>query len=159
MARFRYSMQSILDIKEKMESQARQEFASARTALGREENILSQLQQRREQYELQAIEMQQKGKTLDLKQMKESRLAIANMDEKINSQKVRVKAAENQLEVVRNQLTEVIMERKTHEKLKEKAYLAFLEEEKKKEGKSIDELTSYVHGQKEIKRDRSSVMV
>ena len=33
MARFRYSMQSILNIKMKMETQAKQEFSTARAAL------------------------------------------------------------------------------------------------------------------------------
>ena len=37
MARFRYSMQSILNIKLKLETQAKQEFSAARAALDREE--------------------------------------------------------------------------------------------------------------------------
>ena len=34
MARFRYSLQNILNIKEKMETQAKQEFGAALAALG-----------------------------------------------------------------------------------------------------------------------------
>ena len=40
------------------------------------------------------------------------------------------------------------MERKTHETLKEKDFDAFLMEEKRQEGKEIDELTSYTYGQR-----------
>ena len=40
------------------------------------------------------------------------------------------------------------MERKTHEALRDKAFEQFLEEEKKNEGKEVDELTSYTYGQR-----------
>ncbi len=40
------------------------------------------------------------------------------------------------------------MERKTHEKLKEKAFEEFLMEEKRQESKEIDQLTSYTYGQR-----------
>ena len=44
MARFRYRMQSILDIKLKMETQAKQEFAAAQQRLNEEEEKLAALQ-------------------------------------------------------------------------------------------------------------------
>ena len=43
MARFRYRMQSILDIKLKMETQAKQEFAAAQQRLNEEEEKLAAL--------------------------------------------------------------------------------------------------------------------
>ena len=51
MARFRYSMQSILDIKLKMENQAKQEFSAARAALDEEEAKLQRLFDRKREYE------------------------------------------------------------------------------------------------------------
>ena len=51
-----------------------------------------------------------------------------------------------------------ISARKTHETLKEKAFQQFLADEKKQEGKEVDELTSYTYGQRK-KDDRSSVMI
>ena len=85
-------------------------------------------------------------------------MAILCMDEYIAAQQVRVKAAEKTLEEARERLTEVMMERKTHETLKEKAFQQFLADEKKQEGKEVDELTSYTYGQRK-KDDRSSVVV
>ena len=41
-----------------------------------------------------------------------------------------------------------MQERKMHEKLKEKALLQFLDEEKAAEAKVVDELTSYTYGQR-----------
>lgn len=46
------------------------------------------------------------------------------------------------------ELTEVMMERKTHETLREQAFQAFLQEENKAENKTVDELVSYTYGQK-----------
>lgn len=158
MARFRYSMQSVLDIKEKMENQAKQEFSAARAALDTEEERMQYYVHRKEMYEADAREMQQMGAGLNLKKMKENRTAISIMDGEIDAQRLRVKAAENQLEQARIHLTEVMMERKTHERLKERAMQVFLEEEKRQESKAVDELTSYTYGQKEKKQDRSSVM-
>ena len=40
MAKFRYRMQSILEIKKKLEEQAKNEFAAARAALNEEEDKL-----------------------------------------------------------------------------------------------------------------------
>ena len=54
MAKFIYRMQSILDIKMKMETQAKQEFAQAKLALDREEETMERLKKRRQEYEEEA---------------------------------------------------------------------------------------------------------
>ena len=51
MAKFFYRMQNILDIKEKLETQAKNEYAIANAALNEEEEKLSALINRREEYE------------------------------------------------------------------------------------------------------------
>ena len=48
MARFRYRMQSILDIKLKMETQAKQEFAAAQLRLNEEDERLAALRERKD---------------------------------------------------------------------------------------------------------------
>ena len=54
MAKFVYRMQSILDVKLKMEEQARQAFATAKTKLDEEQAKLEQLQKRKAGYEQRA---------------------------------------------------------------------------------------------------------
>ena len=49
MAKFKYRMQSILNVKMKLEVQAKQEFASAQAALSREEEKLNRLAARKNQ--------------------------------------------------------------------------------------------------------------
>ena len=54
MAKFKYRMQSILNVKMKLEVQAKQEFASAQAALNREEEKLNRLAARKKDYEEEA---------------------------------------------------------------------------------------------------------
>ncbi len=146
MAGFRYRMQSILDIKLKMETQAKQEFAQAKIALDREEEALEQLKLRKQEYERKAQELL--SGRLDVLEIAATREAIERMDEYIAAQLVRIKKAERILEEARIKLTNVMQDRKVHETLKEKAFEEFLMEEKQKESKEIDQLTSYTYGQK-----------
>ena len=146
MARFRYSMQSILNIKLKMETQAKQEFSAARAALDEEEERLQGLFDRKAGYEEEAAGLLEG--ILDLRAIEENKTAVLCMDNYIAEQRVQVAKAERNLEQARERLTEVMMERKTHETLKEKAFQQFLMDEKRQESKEIDELTSYTYGQK-----------
>ena len=53
---------------------------------------------------------------------------------------------EKEVEVAREHLNEAMKERKTFEKLKEKAFEKFVAEENQKEQKEVDELVSYRYG-------------
>lgn len=157
MARFHYSMQSILDIKLKMETQAKQDFSTARAALDKEEELLRQLIDRKRGYEARAAQLL--SGNLDLQEIEENKAAILSMDGFIADQRERVALAEERLEQARRRLTEVMQERKTHENLKEKAFEQFMTEENRREGKEVDELTSYVYGQRRSEKNRESAPV
>jgi len=147
-------MQSILNIKMKMETQAKQDFSTARAALDEEEERLRGLFERKSGYERAAAELL--AGVLNLRDIDANKRAILCMDDYIAAQQTKVAEAERNLERARERLTEVMMERKTHETLKEKAFQQFLMDEKRQESKEIDELTSYTYGQKK-KDDRSGV--
>ncbi len=132
-----------MNIKLKMENQARQEFASARARLDAEEEKLLALVRRKEEYEAEASELR-KG-TLDLLRMEENQAAVVVMDSYIAAQEAEVEKAENYLETQRAHLAELMMERKTFETLREKAFQQFLEDEKRAESKMVDELVSYTY--------------
>ena len=157
MARFRYSMQSILNIKLKMETQAKQEFSAARAALDEEEERLKALYDRKSSYEEMGVKLL--SGTLKLREINENKMAIRCMEDYIERQQINVNMAEENLERAREKLTEVRMERKTHETLKEKAFEAFLLEEKRQESKEIDQLTSYTYGQRRSEESARSVSV
>ncbi len=146
MAKFRYSLQSILDIKLKMETQAKQAFAAAKSALDDEEDALRQLFERKRGYEEKAKALL--SGSLNVREIEDNKKALLVLDGYIAEQKQRVALAEKRLEKARMELTEVMMERKTHETLREQAFQAFLQEENKAESKTVDELVSYTYGQK-----------
>ena len=146
MAKFQYRMQSILNIKLKMEEQAKMQFAQAQAKVNEEEAKLLKLKNRKSAYEQNLKELLLKK--LDLLKIDELQNAVMRMDEYIEAQKQEVDKAYRVLEKERQKLTEVMIERKSHEKLKENAFEQFLQDLNSAEGKEVDELTSYTYGQK-----------
>ncbi len=146
MARFRYKMQNILSIKEKMETQAKQSFADAKRRLDAELETLEELLIKKREIEKHAVEVLQGD--LDMHEIEDSQMARIIIDQKIAEQRTNISRAEIALENARSQLEEAVKERKTHEKLKEKQFDEFVREENRAESKTIDELTTYTYGQK-----------
>lgn len=146
MAKFIYRMQSILEIKLKMEDQARTEFATAKMHLDEEEEKLQYLKDRKAGYEQLGRELRKDG--LKVFEILENKEAIDRMEEFILVQLENVKRAERQLDEARLRLQEAMQESKTHEKLREKAFDEFVREENAREAKEVDELTSYTHSRR-----------
>lgn len=146
MSKFLYRMQNILNLKRKLEEQAKMEYGVARARLNEEEEKLARLQGRKADYEEEARSFLKKK--LDLQKMRENKEAILRMDEFIELQKEEIQKAEEVVEAAREKLQAAVQERKIHEKLRENAFEAFLLEEKAGESREIDELTSYTYGQR-----------
>ncbi len=146
MARFIYRMQSILNIKGKLEEQAKMEFAGARIRLDEEEEKLEALHTRKGYYEEEGRRLREDK--LKVQEIMDNKNAILKMDEYIMNQVLQVKRAEALLEEARIKLQEAMQERKTYERLREKAFEDFIREENARESKEIDELTSYTYGKK-----------
>lgn len=141
MAKFTYRMQNILDIKIKMESQAKIAYGIANKQLQEEQEKLQTIMIKRANYERKSRELV--SGSLKLQEIRECRRAIDVMKSKQRTQMMTVHAAEKKLELARAELNRVIVERKTHEKLREKAFEEFRQELERAEGKEIDELVSY----------------
>ncbi len=148
MAKFIYRMQSILSIKEKMEEQAKMEFAAASIRLREEEERLRRMIERREEYLAEGARM--RSAVLDPPSLQENEAAVRYMKEAIKEQRKQVKKAEEALEKARATLQEYMLERKTHEQLKEAAFEQFKIDLAKEESKEVDELVSYVYGRKRV---------
>lgn len=147
MAKFQYRMQNILDVKLKIESQAKIAYGIANAKLEEEQQKLQKLMIRRAGYERQAKELMMG--TIDIQEVRNCKRAIDTMKSLIRSQMMQVHVAEKNLEAARKRLNEVMVERKTHEKLKEKAFETFKQELQYAENKEIDELVSYTYHGKE----------
>ncbi len=147
MAKFKYRLQNILNIKLKMEDQAKQEFSAAKIQLDEEEEKLEALIARKNGYEEKARELL--SGVLNVREIEDNKNAIITMEGYVAAQRFEVDKAARRLEQARVRMTEAMQERKTQETLREKAFEAFLQEENRAESKAIDELTSYTYGQKQ----------
>ena len=147
MSKFIYRMQNILNIKYKLEDQAKTEFMLANQVLREEEEKLQALEIRKKGYEDAVRNLLQNQLQVD--RIKENQEAIVRMEEFIRAQIIKVEEAARQVEIKAAKLTELMQERKAQEKLKEKAFEAFLQEENAKESKEIDELVSFTYGRKQ----------
>ncbi|GHU40945.1 hypothetical protein FACS1894111_02420 [Clostridia bacterium] len=146
MARFSYKMQSILNIKYKLETQAKTAFGIAQAALSAQEDKLLAVQERQERYEQKAKELM--CGHLDFPEIKFSRQAVLAIKEVVKEQVLAVHLAQRNVEAARQKLNEVMTERKTHEILREKAFDEFKKEVEAEESKAIDELVSYKGAEK-----------
>lgn len=144
MAKFIYSMQNLLNLKEKLEEQKKAAFGVAKAKLDEEERKLEEMFHKKEYYQQELIECF--SSKLDLVAIRKNENAIKVIQTNIEYQKILIKQAERQVDLARIQLTEAMKERKTHEKLREKAFEAFKSELLHEESKEVDELVSFKYG-------------
>ena len=147
MSVFKYRMQNILNIKNKLEEQAKNEFAIANRKVLEEQAKLSALYNRKAALERKARALLE-ADFLDIQEIVLNKSGIQKTEGRIEAQKKVLFLAEKLLEEKRVALMEVRTERRTHEILRENAFEEFLLEEKAAESKEIDQLTSYTYGQK-----------
>ena len=144
MAKFIYRMQNILDIKLKMEDQAKASFAEANKELLIQEEKLEGLIRRREEYEREGQRL--RLEKLNVIKLKDNSRALQVMKDMIKAQEMVVSIARDKVELARRKLQVAMQERKTQEKLKENAFEEFKHELNSEESKEVDELVSYRFG-------------
>lgn len=143
MAKFNYRMQNILDLKQKIEEQEKINFGIATAKYNEEYEKLKQLIVRQNGYENQLKEATQGN--INIVDIKMCKHAVTSMKVLLRDQMMEVSKAQRQVDMARNRLNNVMMERKMHEKLKEKEFERFKAELLQEESKLTDELVSYTH--------------
>ena len=144
MAKFIFSMESLLKIKVKLEDQAKAEYGMQMAILRQEEEKLEQLKQRKEQ--LQQDLKEQMQQVLDIYRIRQLEDGVENLKYNMQLQRVVIANQQKQVDRARAKLSEAQKERKTYEKLKENAFEAFKKEVNAAEQKEIDELVSFRFG-------------
>jgi flagellar FliJ protein len=145
MAKFIFSMENILQIKWKLEDQAKAEYSRQMGILRQEENKLDRLRMRKE-----AMQEQLRGQivaVLDLMRIRQLQDGVENIKYNISVQKVVIFNQQKQVDKAREKLDKAMIERKTYEKLKENAFEEFKKEVNAEEQKEINELVSFRFGQ------------
>ena len=141
MAKFIYRMQNILNIKLRLETQAKTEYAENAARLAAEEEKMHHLASRRQQYENEA--KRSAMNRVNIASIKQSNESMAVMKELMTQQAVRIRIAQKNLDRARDKLNLAMQERKIYEKLREKAFEEFKQELNAQEKKEIDELVSF----------------
>lgn len=151
MAKFIYRMQNILDIKYKLEEQAKQQYMEVRMRLNQALEELERLNKRKNEYFNSYRELV--SKELEVLEIEECKNSILIMDEYIANQQMIISNIEMELEQAEQVLREAMQERKIHEKLKDNQFEEFLQELNLAESKEIDELVSYKYNDTTAKEE------
>ena len=144
MAKFKYRMQNILELKMKLEEQQKMDLAAARINLNEEEDKLKELYKRKNEYQ-EELRESCKNK-LNVHKIRMSTLAYESMDDVISRQKIEVKKAEGKVAIEQDKMGEAMKERKIQEKLRERNFNRFVKEVAYEEAAMVDELVAYKYG-------------
>lgn len=144
MAKFVFRLQSVLNLKVSLENQQKNAFALAKRHLDEEQEKLERLYARKELYEEEGKRLRKDA--LNIRDICDNENALDRIKEFIEEQKKAVLKAEQALEEERQKLEEMMKDRKIYERLREKAFDEFLENEKHEENIITDERNSYVYG-------------
>jgi len=144
-------MQSILDIKYKLEDQAKQHYMEVQNRLNEAMEQLEALNARKEAYFNTYRKLL--SEKLDVLEIETCKSAILIMDEYIAQQQSKVHQIEQELEQAMQAMSEAVKERKIHEKLKEKQFEVFLQELNEEEIKEIDQLVSYQYNNRDAEEE------
>lgn len=144
MAKFIYKMQSLLNIKEKLEEQEKTAYGLARAALNEEEEKLARLVAKKNHYTEE--KRQKMSELLDVLELSRLEQAIHSTELLINDQILAVKRAEKAVALAQIRLENAMKERKIQEKLKENAFEEFKKEVEAAEQQEINELVTYRFG-------------
>jgi flagellar FliJ protein len=134
-------MENLLQIKRKLEDQMKIAYGNARLRLTKEEEKLERMVQKRITCE-EELRLLRSDK-LDILRIRQCEQDIEVMKQNIRQQTTAVKNAAHRLEIARIRLNDAMVERKTQERLKEKAFEEYLLEFDAEERKEVDELNSF----------------
>ena len=146
MAVYKYKMQGVLDIKEKLETQAKQEFANANIKLMEEEALLEEIRKRKNGYIDEGVRLRME--IIDPVSIEINKRAVEVMEEEEAKQESEVAVARKNVDAARRKMMDARTETKIYEKLKENDFKEFMIEEGKAESKEIDELNSFRFSEK-----------
>ena len=144
MAKFVYKMQSLLNIKEKLEDQAKTAFGLAKAVLNEEEAKLAEFVAKKNQYVEQ--KRQEMSSSINVHELTQLEHAIKSMEYRIAEQVLAVKRAEKNVQLAQVKLENAMKERKIQEKLREHALEEFLKEMEAADQQEINELVTFRFG-------------
>jgi flagellar FliJ protein len=138
MRRFVFSLQKVLEYRQRLEEQAIRAFAEAQAQLMHEQAVLHKLLIEREE----CLRRSHRRQHLSVELLAVEQTYLSALEERIEQQRQRVAEAEKVLEEKRQALIGAQRERKTLERLREKQYEEWRQEWLRTEQKALDELAN-----------------
>ena len=134
-------------LSERLETQAKTEYAEMNNRLFIEEETMKRLGKRLDSYE--NLARSSASERLDIMEMRRCNEAIDIIKNQMTQQAVRIRIAQRNVDNAMKKLTEAVQDRKIHEKLKEKAFEQFKLDINAQEMKEIDETVSFKYNNKD----------
>ncbi|MDD4297184.1 MAG: flagellar export protein FliJ [Ruminiclostridium sp.] len=146
MAKFKFKLQTFLNVKEQIEKSIKIELGIAVQKFERQKTILKEIQHEIENQEKDYREEAISGVTLSSLRNRIEYIHV--MRENEISQKQRVNEEKINVDKIRERLIEIMKEKKVLEKLKEKELALFKKEQEKAAQLLVDELVTYNEAKK-----------
>lgn len=148
MAKFKFRLQPLLNIKIQLEDSAKNELGKAVQKLEEEKEIGRSLLEHREKY---INEFNEKAsKTVRIDELRSYTMYISRLAKNIDDQNKNIKEASDSVDKYREELIKIVKERKILEKLREKKFNEYLIDMSKDEQKRMDEIVSYKYTDNEV---------
>jgi flagellar FliJ protein len=141
LAKFKFRMEQMLNIKRQMEESIKNDLANAIRVVELEKEKLNSLTTQKNDSIEQFRELM--GKGVSVQKMKEYNAFIDSLENRMTSQKKAIIEAETVADKIRERLVQVVKEKKMLEKLKEKKFEEWKFEQQKKEELALGEIAGY----------------
>lgn len=137
---YNFKLEKVLNYKETMEDFKKAEYGDVNQKLNKEEQILFDYNLRKQN--LVNDKTNSSGKT-NIASLKLYNNYLQDISKNIEKQEDIVDETKEELAKVKEELMVAMQEKKSFEKLKEKDYIEFIDESKKKEDKIIDGIVTF----------------
>ncbi len=141
MRRFKFRLQSVLNIKEKKLEDERLRLARIISELEAQKDVLLELNEKKEKLE-KDLNAELENSILDIQNVLSAKNYISRLEGDIKTQFEIIKKTQMELQEQQIQVNNAYKEVKVLEKLKEKQYANFLFEYEQNQIKEIDDITS-----------------
>lgn len=141
--KYKFRFEKILEIKEKLEENKKMEISEINNTIDNIKFQIEELNEIKETKNSQIQENMSAGTSInEIKRMNEF-INLTNI--KIKNLFKDLKSAEDRLDIKKGEYIQVMREKKTFEKIKEKDIIKFHEKIKKEEEKFVDQIVTFKH--------------
>jgi len=141
--KYKFRFEKILEIKEKLEESKKMEISEINNTIDNIKFQIEELNKIKETKNCKIKENMNEGTSINEIKLMNEFINLINI--KIKKLLEDLKVAQNKLDVKKNEYIQIMREKKTFEKIKEKDIVKFNEKVKKEEEKFVDQIVTFKH--------------